>query len=118
MVPMSDLLGPSNQPAHVAPPPLAWTPHPERGDDLRGELLAGRFRVRERIGRGGMAWVYLCDDLVLRAPVALKLLKSREPLVSGRAISVLSGHDRSGVSPPGSGAGSAARGAAGGSPSS
>ena len=43
---------------------------------------------------------------------------ARDGGVSGRAISVLSGHDRSGVSPPGSGAGSAARGAAGGSPSS
>lgn len=40
-----------------------------------GSVLAGRYRLSERIGRGGMADVYRGDDQVLRRPVAVKVFR-------------------------------------------
>jgi serine/threonine-protein kinase len=40
-----------------------------------GTLLADRYRVVGRVGRGGMGEVYRADDLRLGQPVALKFLK-------------------------------------------
>ena len=37
-------------------------------------LLAGRYRLGHRLGRGGMASVHLAHDTVLERPVAVKLL--------------------------------------------
>ncbi len=39
-----------------------------------GIVLAGRFRVRGRLGRGGTATVFLAEDCVLRRDVAIKRL--------------------------------------------
>src|SRR3954465_6502939 len=39
-----------------------------------GVLLAGRYRLRERIGQGGMASVFLARDEVLVRQVAVKLI--------------------------------------------
>jgi predicted Ser/Thr protein kinase len=44
-----------------------------------GSLLAGRYRVIERIGVGGMAVVYLAEDQVLMRKVALKRLDADSP---------------------------------------
>ncbi|MGH8961926.1 MAG: serine/threonine-protein kinase [Jatrophihabitantaceae bacterium] len=41
-----------------------------------GALLAGRYRLRERVGRGGVADVFAAEDEVLRRPVAVKVFRS------------------------------------------
>lgn len=54
-----------------APEPLA-----------RGVVFAGRYRIEQRLGQGGMGEVFLAHDLVLAEDVALKLLP---PLLAKRA---------------------------------
>jgi serine/threonine-protein kinase len=44
-----------------------------------GSVLAGRYRVVERIGAGGMATVYLAEDQVLGRHVAVKRMRSESP---------------------------------------
>ena len=43
-------------------------------DRLRAGL-AGRYRIERELGRGGMATVYLAEDLTHRRPVAVKVLR-------------------------------------------
>lgn len=43
-----------------------------------GTVLAQRFRIEKRIGRGGYASVYRAHDLELDAPLAIKVLDSNE----------------------------------------
>src|SRR5690349_17682475 len=48
---------------------------PGDGDDpLLGAIVAGRYRLIEKIGEGGMGAVYRGVHETLRKPVALKLL--------------------------------------------
>jgi serine/threonine-protein kinase len=44
--------------------------------DMDGRVIADRYAVRELLGRGGMAEVYLATDRVLDRPVAVKVLGS------------------------------------------
>jgi serine/threonine protein kinase len=44
-----------------------------------GRLIDGRYQVKSRIARGGMATVYLATDLRLERRVALKIMHSRTP---------------------------------------
>jgi serine/threonine protein kinase len=46
--------------------------------ELTGQTLAGRYRVDELIGRGGMADVYRGADVVLDRAVAIKVLTERD----------------------------------------
>lgn len=42
-----------------------------------GKLFAGRYRILKSIGRGGMADVYLANDLILdNEDVAIKVLRT------------------------------------------
>src|SRR5213592_2083227 len=46
---------------------------------ITGNLLAGRYRVIERVGRGGMATVLLAEDERLGRQVAIKRLHAESP---------------------------------------
>jgi len=45
-------------------------------DPMVGRLLDGRYQIRSRIARGGMATVYLATDLRLERKVAVKVMHS------------------------------------------
>ena len=51
--------------------------------DRLNTALAGRYRIERELGAGGMATVYLCDDLKHDRKVALKLLKPELAAVLG-----------------------------------
>jgi predicted Ser/Thr protein kinase len=60
---------PSGEHAHVCPP--------DPTDELKERLartLAGRYEITKLLGRGGMAVVFLAQDLVLERQVAIKVL--------------------------------------------
>ncbi len=46
----------------------------QHADPLIGRLVDGRYRVRARIARGGMATVYVATDLRLERRIALKVM--------------------------------------------
>ncbi len=49
-----------------------------------GQVFAGRYRMVERIGTGGMGDVWRADDLVLDTAVALKVIESASPAARER----------------------------------
>ncbi len=51
--------------------------------DRLNAALAGRYRIERHLGEGGMASVYLCEDLKHDRKVALKLLKPELSAVLG-----------------------------------
>ncbi|HET6494769.1 MAG TPA: protein kinase, partial [Thermoleophilia bacterium] len=53
------------------------TPGSENTTHHSDAPLDGRYLLRRRLGGGGMADVYLAEDLTLRRPVAIKILKAQ-----------------------------------------
>jgi tetratricopeptide (TPR) repeat protein/predicted Ser/Thr protein kinase len=51
-----------------------------------GDVFAGRYRMIARVGRGGMGDVWRADDLTLKTPVALKLIRSASPTARSRIL--------------------------------
>src|SRR5689334_344375 len=61
----------------TSPSMTSETPNPtgpDEGLDLSGRSL-GDYRVLRRLGQGGMGQVYLAEQVSLRRPVALKVLR-------------------------------------------
>lgn len=61
-------------PALTAPAAQAWTLYPERGEDMAGAVLGGRFEAEKRVG---MTEVFLSKDLLLHGLAAVKVLRER-----------------------------------------
>ncbi len=56
---------PPMQPQAAAPPP---------SEDLTGRIIAGRYRILDKIGAGAMGAIYKAEDLTMRRMAAIKLL--------------------------------------------
>jgi eukaryotic-like serine/threonine-protein kinase len=54
-------------PPHVTSPPVDDTTH------VVGQLVDGRYRLRQELGQGGMASVFVAEDVRLKREVAIKL---------------------------------------------
>ncbi len=57
-----------------AQPPPFDRGSPDQARFSAGDILAGRYRIVDRLGKGGMGEVYRADDLKLDQSVALKFL--------------------------------------------
>ena len=55
--------------------------------DYSGRVIAGRIRLNECIGGGGMGWVYSAHHLTLDKPIAVKVLRrTRDPAHAARFV--------------------------------
>lgn len=52
-----------------------------RRDELEGQVLDGRYRLRKRLAMGGMSVVYVGEEVETGRPVALKILRRRDDSV-------------------------------------
>lgn len=61
----------------------------KKADEYLGRFLAGRYRLDERIGSGGMAFVYKAIDQLDEKTVAVKLLRPHLSMEAGQRIRFL-----------------------------
>ncbi len=61
---------------HDGTPTIDETLLRETADPLLGTELAGRFRLLEPLGRGGMGRVYLADQIAMKRRVAVKVIRA------------------------------------------
>ena len=47
-------------------------------DSFTGQLLLGQYRVERLLGQGGMAKVYLADQIGLNRKAAIKILEGED----------------------------------------
>lgn len=59
---------------------------PLREDPLIGKVLADRYLIERRLGRGGMGDVYLAEHVRMRKPFAVKILRKEMALISEAAF--------------------------------
>ena len=73
------------------------------GQELRpsDSMVAGRYRIESRLGRGGMADVYAAHDTLLDRDVAIKLLREAPDSETARARFVSEARILAGLSDPG-----------------
>jgi eukaryotic-like serine/threonine-protein kinase len=67
-------VAPAPQAASRPQPTPPSTAHPPAGEPPIGHLLAGRYRIVEKIGAGAMGAVYKAEDTTARRLAAIKLL--------------------------------------------
>jgi serine/threonine protein kinase len=79
---------PTDMPATSPPPSETGLRPPEvNADPNIGRTLGERYRILRRLGEGGMGTVYLCEHVLLRRRVAVKVLRdelARDPEIAER----------------------------------
>ncbi|MCC6745311.1 MAG: hypothetical protein IT175_15730, partial [Acidobacteria bacterium] len=64
-------------------PTVVWSPGPSKPDPVAiGTVLDGKYRVESLLGEGGMGSVLKAEQVALRRPVAIKLMRRDKSLTA------------------------------------
>src|SRR6059036_3124475 len=69
--------GPSSQGGTAVRTPPQAKPGLDRASSLRGQVLDSRYQVQEKLGEGGMSYVYLAREVSTGHDVAIKVLSPK-----------------------------------------